>query len=96
MVSLHITAIGYLVGRHTAAEAYELLKEHEYLSDRGLSERDAVISLIEQKRAAFPARPAPGQEGWRDIDQALEQAGYLSPKGLSDGRRSVTRDGREV
>ena len=96
MVSLYVTAIGYLIGGHSAAEVYELLKGQGYLSERGLSERAQLISMIEQVRKAFPTNPDLGQEPWRDVDAALGRAGYLSPKGLSEGRRFVTRDGSET
>jgi len=96
MVSLYVTAIGYLVKEGTALQAYEILARHGYLSESALSARENVISLIERKRAAFPQYPAPGHESWRDVDVALEEAGYLSSKGLTEGRRSFTRYGREV
>jgi len=96
MVSLHITAIGYLISGWAAPEAYENLGTHGYLSDRALSEQEDVISLIEQEGVAFPKCPAPGHELWRDVHRALEQAGYLSPKGRTEGGRYLTRDGREV
>jgi hypothetical protein len=95
MVSLHVTAIGYLVSGRTGPEAYEILETHGYLSDSALSKREKVVSLIDQKRAA-PKHFAPGDELWRYIDVALEQAGYLSPKGLTEGRRGLTRDGHEL
>jgi hypothetical protein len=96
MVSLTVTAIGYLVGRNSAEDVYEQLKGHGYLSDRAQSDRAAVISLIDETRAAYPDHAPPGREVWRDVDQALEREGYLSPRGLSEGRRAVTRDGRDA
>lgn len=96
MVSLYVTAIGYLIGTNSAAEVYELLQSRGYLSEHALSERAQVISAIEQARAAFPTDPDMGQEPWRDVDAALGQAGYLSPKGLSEGHRFVTRNGEET
>jgi hypothetical protein len=95
MVSLYITAIGYLVQGTRGAEAYGRLEEHGYLSVRALAEEDRVIALIEKTRTAFPRRPAPGHESWRDVDVALERAGYLSDKGLRDGRRGLRRDGTD-
>lgn len=96
MVSLYTTAIGYLIGRKPADEVYECLSGHGYLSLRAQEDRGGVISLIERTRLAFPRDPAPGAESWRDVQHALEEARFLSVEGLSEGMRSMTRDGKEV
>ena len=63
MASLYVTAIGYLVRQGGAAETYEQLKLFGYLSDSALSNRAAVIALIEQAGTAF-ARSIPGFTGY--------------------------------
>jgi hypothetical protein len=96
VVTRYITAIGHLVRGRTAPDAYEALKGPGYLSGSALDDPAGVISLIAQVQTAFPDPPPPGRELWRDIDAALERAGYLGPKGLTEGRRAVTRDGEEL
>ena len=82
---------------HMAQPALESAEQqHSGRLRFGLVNFDENPGLIERKGVAFPKRPAPGHELWRDVDVALEQAGYLSPKGLTDGRRGLTRDGREI
>ena len=95
MVTRYITAIAHLVRGRTPPDAYEALKAPGYLSERAIEDPAAVISVIAQMHSAFPDPPPPGRELWRDIDAALERGGYLSPKGLTEGRRASARDGQE-
>src|SRR5262245_28664521 len=98
MVSLYVTAVGYLVEGGTPSEVYDALKNHGYLSDRALMDAERVLSVIEETSRAFHAKgpPPEGPEAWRDVAGALAQGGYLSDKGLTEGLRRVTRDGQEV
>jgi len=89
-------ANGTPTGNNSAAEVYELLETHGLLSARALSEREGLMALIQEVQAAFPKSPSPGHELWRDVEEALERAGFLSAKGLEEGRRFVTREGKDV
>jgi hypothetical protein len=92
MVSLLVTAIGYrLMHAHDAADAYRRLARVGFLSTRALLNRQAVVSLIEEADANYPADQPIGNEPWRHVDAALEHARYLSWIGLTLGRRYVHR-----
>ena len=93
MISLYITHIGFLISTHAPAEAFVTLRMHGYLSEKALMTPVEVITLIQQVADGYSSDPPTGHELWRAIDEALESAGYLSLRGLVDGRRSVTRSG---
>jgi hypothetical protein len=101
MVSLLVTAIGYQLNHaRDSQHAYKRLARCGYLSARALLNREAVIALIARTEsefieqhvgAAVPDLVRFGDEPWRHIDGALEDAGYLSWIGLTLGRRFVHR-----
>jgi hypothetical protein len=66
-------------------EVYECLESQGYLSLSAQSDRGGVIALIESTVRAFPSNPGFDDDlGW-DVQAALERAGFLSEKGLTEG-----------
>jgi len=91
VVSLYITALGYLVyGR--LSEAYDNLREAGYLRDD--ADRRSVTTLIE---IALAERfDSIGDEYWWHIQDHLVRGQVLSATGIAATKRYVTRGGSPV
>jgi hypothetical protein len=92
MVSLLVTMIGYqLKAASDPQHAFRRLTFCGFLSIRALIQPHQVIALIERIEASCVGTLGFGDESWRHVQQALDDAGYLSWIGLTVGQRYVHR-----
>ena len=91
MVSLYVTALGYLIKGKSAVETYECLSAEGYLREG--ADRPSVIALIGQ---ALQTRLDFGDEYWRVVQGELQKAELLSQRGTLASLQLVTRAGERV